>query len=68
MGRKKRLCQMLKQLREGKGLTQVQLAEKAGITQEYVAKLESGAKGNPSLAVLKALAKALGMSVSELLE
>jgi transcriptional regulator with XRE-family HTH domain len=35
MGRKKTLDQMLKQLREGKGMTQAQLAERAGVTREY---------------------------------
>lgn len=54
-------------LREREGLTQVELARRAKITQAYVAQLEAGDKRNPSLATLKRLAKALGMSVTELL-
>ncbi len=68
MGRRKGVGQVLKRLREAKALTQDTVAQKAGITQEYVAKLESGAKKNPSLEVLKRLAKAMGVSVTELLE
>ncbi len=65
---RRRLSQVLRTLRTGKGLTQVQLATKAKVTQAYVAKLESGAKTNPSLEILKRLAKALGVAVTKLLE
>ena len=58
---------MLKALRERKGLTQIKLAKKAKVTQPYIAKIESGAKDNPSLAIFRRLAKALGVSVAELL-
>lgn len=64
----RRLGNMLRQLREAKGLTQVEVAKRAKMTQTYVAKLESGDKKNPSLAILKRLAKALGVPVTELLE
>ena len=57
----------LKRLREAKGLTQVQVASKVGITYAYLSMLESGVKRNPSLAVLQRLAKALGVSVWKLL-
>ncbi len=59
---------MLKTLREEKGLTQRQLAQKAKVTQPYVALLEQGTKKNPSLTILRRLAKALGVPVTELLE
>jgi putative transcriptional regulator len=68
MGRTKGLSKMLKKLREGKGMTQAQLAEKAGITREYITMLESGAKANPSLDVAVRLAKALGVSIANLVE
>ena len=64
----KRLGKMLKGIREGKGWTQVQLASKAKVTQTYIAKLESGDKKNPSIAVLQRIAKALGVPVTELLK
>ena len=58
---------MLKTLREEKGLTQVDLANKAKVERTYIVKLESGDKENPSLDILKKLAKALGVPVTELL-
>jgi transcriptional regulator with XRE-family HTH domain len=58
---------VLKTLREEKGLTQVDLATKAKVERTYIVKLESGDKKNPSLDILKKLAKALGVPVTELL-
>lgn len=59
---------MLKTLRESKGLTQMDVARKAKVSQAYVAKLEGGAKKNPSLATLRRIAKALGVPVEQLLK
>lgn len=64
----KRLQAVLKRLRESRGLSQAALAAKAKVTDAYIAQLETGRKKNPSLLVLKRLAKALGVSVTELLE
>jgi transcriptional regulator with XRE-family HTH domain len=58
---------MLKTIRESKGLTQVDLANKAKVARTYIVKLESGDKKNPSLEILIKLAKALGVPVTELL-
>lgn len=63
----RRLRTVVKELREVKGLTQVELAKKAQITQPYLARLEAGDRKNPSLVVLRRLAKALGVPVTELL-
>lgn len=59
---------MIRRLREAEGLTQETLAKKAGVTQSYIAQLESGLKKSPSLPTLKKLARALGVPVTELLE
>ena len=59
---------MLRKLRETRGLTQVELARRARVPQGYLAQLESGVKTNPSLDVLKRLARALKVKVGELLE
>ncbi len=64
----KRLSRVIQKLRESKGMTQRDLAEKAEVTAGYIAQLEGGTKKNPSLAVLQRLAKALGVPVTELLE
>ena len=45
-----------------------ELADKAKVPPGYVAELEAGKKKNPSLAVLKKLAKAIGVPVAALLE
>jgi transcriptional regulator with XRE-family HTH domain len=64
----KRMSRLLKRIRVGKGLTQRDLAKRAGVTQGYVAQLEMGIRRNPSIDTLKRLAKALGVSVTALLE
>lgn len=58
---------MLKERREGLGLTREQLAKKAKVTTAYVSMMEAGKRKNPSLDVLRKLAKALGVPVAELL-
>ncbi len=63
----KRLGRVLKALREERGLSQVVLAKKARVGRTYIVKLETGDKKNPSLDILKKLAKALGVPVTELL-
>ncbi len=45
-----------------------ELAKSAKMPPGYLAELEAGKKKNPSLGVLKKLAKALGVPVTELLE
>ncbi len=59
---------MLKKLRQQKGLTQEEVANRVGVTKPYIAMLESGARKNPSLDVLKRLAKALKVEITELLK
>jgi XRE family transcriptional regulator, master regulator for biofilm formation len=63
-----RLNVVITKLREGQGLTQRDLAKKAMVTAAYVAMIETGVRKNPSLAILKRLAKALGVPVTALLE
>ena len=57
----------LRKLRKGRGLSQEALAKKARLTRVYVNKLEAG-RHDPSLSTINALAKALGVSVTKLLE
>jgi transcriptional regulator with XRE-family HTH domain len=67
---------VIKTLREQRGMTQEELAKRAEVSQGYIAKLEPASPGqrktvrktNPSLPVLRRLAKALGVPVTELLE
>ncbi len=66
----------LKRLRETRGLTQAELAQQAGLSQGYIAKLEpanrphqykASHQTNPSLAVLTQLAQGLGITIEHLL-
>ena len=45
---------------------QSQLARKAGVSPSYISRLESGSRPKPSMVKLKAIAEALGMTVSQL--
>ena len=56
----------IRRLRESKGLTQAQLAEKLDVTDKAVSKWET-AKGLPDISLMEPLAAALGVSVMELM-
>jgi transcriptional regulator with XRE-family HTH domain len=64
----RRFSTMIRELRNQNEMSQVELAMKAGVNPSYIALLEIGQRKNPSLAVLKRLAKALGVPVTTLLE
>lgn len=59
-----KLEQELVALREGRGLSQRQLARLLGTSQPYVAKLESGRVRNLGVRTLVKCARALGASVT----
>lgn len=63
----RQMGQRLKRLREAQGLSQYAMADKAGISRQYVRKLEAGLS-DPTLGMLQRLAKALGVGVTKLLE
>ena len=56
----------IKNLREAKGLTQLQLAEIIGVSSKAVSKWET-AKGLPDISLVEPLSQALGVSVMELM-
>ena len=56
---------MIKQLREGRGMTQLQLAEKLNVSDKAISKWETG-RGYPDISLLEPLAASLGVSVIEL--
>ncbi len=64
----RKLGPVLRRLREKKGLTMQQLADRAGVTDAYIAMLETGKRKNPSLATLRRIAKALKVKVGDLLK
>lgn len=63
-----RLRSRLVRLRRKAGLSQEEVALRAGITLQYYQSLESGRANNPTLKVLVGLARALGLEVSELVD
>lgn len=67
MAPREQMAAKLKALRERRGLTQEQLAEKSGVSRTYLARLETG-RQDPTLSTLEKLAKALGVKVGRLLE
>lgn len=60
-----RLGQRVQEIRSGKGWTQQQLAESAGLDRTYISGLEHG-KQNPTLGALMRLARALDVSLDRL--
>ena len=58
----------IKKLRKQKGLSQDRLSKLADISYNTVIKLESGGITNPSINTLSKIAKALNVSVDDLLK
>lgn len=57
---------VIKELREKNNVTQLQLADKLGVSDKTISKWETG-KGYPDITLLEPLADALSVSVAELL-
>lgn len=66
MGSQEKLGKNIKKARKKTGLTQEQVAEKAGIHVSYVSRIERG-KVNPSYEILESLAKILKVKSSDFL-
>lgn len=60
------LGRRIRVLRKKRDLTQVELAEKAGIARSFIAELELGGR-NISISNLRAISTALGVTLSRLL-
>lgn len=63
-----RFGMQLKRLRTTHGLTQVELAKRAKVSQGFIAQLEGGFQKDPRLSTLRRLAKALKVTVGELVK
>ena len=63
-----RLSGMIKRRRTELGLSQRALAQRVGVSDAYITQLETRERINPSLEVLKKLAKALKVTVAELVK
>ena len=56
----------VKEIREEKGITQLELAEKSGVTRATIWKLETGESEVTTTKTLVSIAEALGVTVGEL--
>ena len=62
-----RLGKNLKRIRAGKGISQGDIVKTSGIDKAMISNIENG-KTNPTLATIAKLAKAIGVSIDELLK
>jgi transcriptional regulator with XRE-family HTH domain len=67
MSNNQNLAKNIERLRKAKGLSQEKLARLADVANNTLIKMESGENINPTLETLKKVAKALGVSVDELI-
>jgi transcriptional regulator with XRE-family HTH domain len=67
MSTNQNLANNIKRLREAKGLSQEKLARLADVANNTLIKMESGENKNPTLETLKKVAKALEISVDDLI-
>lgn len=58
----------MRKLRETKGLSQEKLARLSDVANNTIVKIEAGKNQNPTLDTLKKIAKALEISVDELIK
>jgi transcriptional regulator with XRE-family HTH domain len=67
MSNNQNLARNIARLRKQKGLSQERLARLADVANNTIIKMESGENKNPTLETLRKVAKALGVSVDELI-
>lgn len=60
------LSDNLKRIREERGISQTELAERCGISPGQISKIEIGTQKNPHLETVVAISAALGVSIEEL--
>ena len=61
------MARRIQEIREDRGWSQLKLAARAGISREYLARLETG-RQDPRVSVLAKIAKALRVKVSALVD
>ena len=68
MSNNQNLAKNITRLRKAKGISQEKLARLADVANNTLIKMESGENQNPTLDTLKKVAKALGVSVDDLIK
>jgi len=67
MSKNKNLANNIIKLRKQKGLSQEKLARRSDVANNTIIKMETGENDNPTLETLRKVAKALDVSVDELI-
>lgn len=67
MSKNEELAKNVEKLRKQKGLSQEKLARLADVANNTIIKMESGENKNPTLETLRKVAKALNVSIDELI-
>ena len=62
-----KLGKNLKRIRKEKGISQGDIVRSLGMDRAFISNIENG-KTNPTLATIAKLAKAIGVSIGELME
>lgn len=62
-----RFGRRLSELRNGRGVTQMQLAQRSGLDRSFISDMERGVK-EPTISTLEVLAIAFNISISELMK
>ena len=62
-----KLGKNLKRIRTAKGITQGDIVRKLGFGRGFISNIENG-KANPTLSTIAKIAKAIGVSVGELMK
>lgn len=62
-----KLGENIRKIRAEKQLTQIELCHKLKVDRAYMSNIENGKK-NPTLATIEKIAKALGVSIEELIK
>lgn len=55
------IAEAVKKLRDGRGWSQKELAERSGVPQKTISNIEQGVSDNPAWKTMTALAEALGV-------
>ena len=63
-----KLAEIVKKLREEKGLSQEKLARLADVSNNTIVNIEAGKQNNPTIKTLKRIAKTLEINVDELIK
>ena len=68
MAQENKISKNIKKLRQAKGLSQDRLSKLADVSYNSIIKLETSGIANPTIDTLQKIAKALDVSVDELLK